>query len=127
MGWVESTSKWGSVRDPDDVHTVNICTSGHVRTDIAMEALAVEKQVLLKNSLTTNPDDVDSMGRAIDVASERGWRLCTVLYLSALTRAIKTDPDESGPQKESCGDRRARRLQLLAYRSGPVLIWPVDF
>lgn len=72
LGWAESATDWREVVARDDIDIVDICTPGHLHTEIAIAALAAGKHVLVEKPLANSLEDAEPMADAASRARERG-------------------------------------------------------
>jgi predicted dehydrogenase len=73
-GWAESATDWRAVIARDDIDIVDICTPGHLHTEIAVAALAAGKHVLVEKPLANSLDEAERMARAATAAAANGVR-----------------------------------------------------
>lgn len=72
LGWAESATDWREVVERDDIDIVDICTPGHLHTEIALAALAAGKHVLVEKPLANSVEDAEAMTDAARRAAEHG-------------------------------------------------------
>lgn len=73
-GWAESATDWRSVIARDDIDIVDICAPGWMHAEIALEALAAGKHVLVEKPLANTLEEAELMAEAAASARERGVR-----------------------------------------------------
>ena len=71
-GWAESATDWRSVIARDDIDIVDICAPGWMHAEIAMEALAAGKHVLVEKPLANTLEEAELMASAAASARDRG-------------------------------------------------------
>lgn len=71
-GWAESATDWRSVIARDDIDIVDICASGWMHAEIALEALAAGKHVLVEKPLANTLGEAELMADAAVSAQARG-------------------------------------------------------
>ncbi|MDQ0102563.1 putative dehydrogenase [Paenarthrobacter nicotinovorans] len=71
-GWAESATDWRSVIARDDIDIVDICAPGWMHAEIALEALAAGKHVLVEKPLANTLEEAELMATAAASARGRG-------------------------------------------------------
>ncbi|GAA2853036.1 Gfo/Idh/MocA family protein [Paenarthrobacter ilicis] len=71
-GWAESATDWRSVIARDDIDIVDICAPGWMHAEIALEALAAGKHVLVEKPLANTLEEAELMADAAASARARG-------------------------------------------------------
>ncbi|WP_284987636.1 Gfo/Idh/MocA family oxidoreductase [Arthrobacter sp. fls2-241-R2A-172] len=71
-GWAESATDWRSVIARDDIDIVDICAPGWMHAEIALEALAAGKHVLVEKPLANTLEEAEAMAEAAASARGRG-------------------------------------------------------
>jgi len=71
-GWAESATDWRSVIERDDIDIVDICAPGWMHAEIALEALAAGKHVLVEKPLANTLEEAELMATAAASARGRG-------------------------------------------------------
>jgi predicted dehydrogenase len=71
-GWAESATDWRSVISRDDIDILDICAPGWMHAEIALEALAVGKHVLVEKPLANTLEEAELMAEAAASARARG-------------------------------------------------------
>ncbi|MCD4853234.1 Gfo/Idh/MocA family oxidoreductase [Arthrobacter sp. AK01] len=71
-GWAESATDWRSVIARDDIDIVDICAPGWMHAEIALEALAAGKHVLVEKPLANTLEEAELMATAAVSARDRG-------------------------------------------------------
>jgi predicted dehydrogenase len=71
-GWSASTTDWRAVLDRDDIDIVDICAPGFMHAEIAIEALAAGKHVLVEKPLANTLAEAEAMAEAARKARTRG-------------------------------------------------------
>ncbi|MFE4194750.1 Gfo/Idh/MocA family protein [Paenarthrobacter sp. NPDC056912] len=71
-GWAESATDWRSVISRDDIDIVDICAPGWMHAEIALEALAAGKHVLVEKPLANTLGEAELMAEAAASARDRG-------------------------------------------------------
>ncbi len=71
-GWAESATDWRSVISRDDIDIVDICAPGWMHAEIALEALAAGKHVLVEKPLANTLEEAELMADAAASARVRG-------------------------------------------------------
>ncbi|BCW41950.1 dehydrogenase [Arthrobacter sp. StoSoilB3] len=71
-GWAESATDWRSVIARDDIDIVDICAPGWMHAEIALEALAAGKHVLVEKPLANTLEEAELMATAAASARDRG-------------------------------------------------------
>ncbi|WP_159705978.1 Gfo/Idh/MocA family protein [Arthrobacter sp. 18067] len=71
-GWAESATDWRSVILRDDIDIVDICAPGWMHAEIALEALAAGKHVLVEKPLANTLEEAELMADAAASARVRG-------------------------------------------------------
>jgi predicted dehydrogenase len=71
-GWAESATDWRSVIARDDIDIVDICAPGWMHAEIALEALAAGKHVLVEKPLANTLEEAELMAEAAASARGRG-------------------------------------------------------
>ncbi|WP_416404672.1 Gfo/Idh/MocA family protein [Arthrobacter sp. LFS091] len=71
-GWAESATDWRSVIARDDIDIVDICAPGWMHAEIALEALAAGKHVLVEKPLANTLEEAEAMAEAAASARARG-------------------------------------------------------
>ncbi|MFS2089213.1 Gfo/Idh/MocA family protein [Paenarthrobacter nicotinovorans] len=71
-GWAGSATDWRSVIARDDIDIVDICAPGWMHAEIALEALAAGKHVLVEKPLANTLEEAELMATAAASARGRG-------------------------------------------------------
>ncbi|QOT23059.1 Gfo/Idh/MocA family protein [Paenarthrobacter sp. YJN-D] len=71
-GWAGSATDWRSVIARDDIDIVDICAPGWMHAEIALEALAAGKHVLVEKPLANTLEEAELMATAAASARDRG-------------------------------------------------------
>ncbi|MCT9871996.1 Gfo/Idh/MocA family protein [Paenarthrobacter aurescens] len=71
-GWAESATDWRSVILRDDIDIVDICAPGWMHAEIALEALAAGKHVLVEKPLANTLGEAELMAEAAASARVQG-------------------------------------------------------
>ncbi|MGJ3192070.1 Gfo/Idh/MocA family protein [Paenarthrobacter sp. FR1] len=71
-GWAGSATDWRSVISRDDIDIVDICAPGWMHAEIALEALAAGKHVLVEKPLANTLEEAELMATAAASARGRG-------------------------------------------------------
>ena len=67
-GWAEAATDWRSVVERDDVDIVDVCTPGHLHSDVAIAALEAGKHVLVEKPLANTVGESEAMVAAAAAA-----------------------------------------------------------
>jgi predicted dehydrogenase len=71
-GWAESATDWRAVVERDDVDIVDVCTPGHLHSELAIAALEAGKHVLVEKPLANSVAASEAMVAAAAAAAARG-------------------------------------------------------
>jgi len=72
LGWRRSSTDWREVLSDDRVDLVDLCVPGHLHAEMAIEALAAGKHVLVEKPLANSVAEAEAMADAAAAAAERG-------------------------------------------------------
>ncbi len=71
-GWAEAATDWRSVVERDDIDIVDVCTPGHLHSEVAIAALEAGKHVLVEKPLANSVAESAAMVAVADEAAGRG-------------------------------------------------------
>ena len=71
-GWEETATDWRAVVERDDIDVVDICTPGHLHSELAIAALEAGKHVLVEKPLANSVAESEAMVAAAEAAAARG-------------------------------------------------------
>ena len=108
-GWQESSTDWRSVLARSDIDIVDICTPGHLHTEMAQAALEAGKHVLLEKPLANSLAEAQQLTDTAARAQARGVRSMVGFNyrrIPALALARQHLAEEIG--RASCRERASR-------------------
>ncbi|HEX6149509.1 Gfo/Idh/MocA family protein [Nocardioides sp.] len=71
-GWAETATDWRAVVERDDIDVVDVCTPGHLHSELAIAALEAGKHVLVEKPLANSVAESEAMVAAAEAAAARG-------------------------------------------------------
>src|SRR3712207_3880306 len=74
LGWREATTDWRTLLERDDVHLIDVCTSGASHAEISIAALEAGKHVLCEKPLANTVEEAEAMVAAAEKARAAGVR-----------------------------------------------------
>ena len=71
-GWAEAATDWRAAVERDDIDIVDVCTPGHLHSEVAIAALEAGKHVLVEKPLANSVAESEAMVAAAEAAAARG-------------------------------------------------------